>query len=208
MSTYSIKALLLLGLVTVSACSTQVKQATDSTIENTGKAAAGDASTFSVTTEQKQQYRQAITALNNNDLDEAEKLLKDFQQQKPGLAGPLANLGLVFYKRGNTEQAEKYLDQAIQLNDKQAQALNLKGEIAYRRGQVTQAEDYYKKALDAKDDYANAHYNIALLYDVYLQDIAKAVVHYRRYLELSDKPDQNTKDWLEQLENSLKETAP
>jgi len=189
---YSTKTIILCSALLLGACSSPVKQ---QEMPQQSVAASGE---LTVTAAEKHLYRQAITALNASDLDTAESLLKEFNQQKPELAGPLANLGLVYYKQGKKDLARETLLQALEKNSKQAQALNLLGEIAYEDGNATKAEEYYKKAIAIRDDYANAHYNLALLYDIYFQDVAQAVKHYRRYT------DKDTANWLEQLENSLK----
>jgi tetratricopeptide (TPR) repeat protein len=196
---FSIRLLSIIVIVLLAnACSTATRQqaVSEEPITVTGE--------LSVTPAEKHLYRQAITALNAGDLNEAESLLKAFHQQKPEFAGPLANLGLVYYKQGNRELATETLNRALEKNSQQAQALNLLGQIAYDDGQATIAEDYYKRALAIREDYANAHYNLALVYDIYFQDIASAVAHYRRYMELTNFSDQDTANWLEQLENSLK----
>ena len=159
---------------------------------------------LAITSQEHHLYREAITALNGKELDKAEELLKDFGKLKPQLAGPLANLALIYYKQGKLEESEKMAHRALALNPEQANSLNLLGQIAYEKGLALESEKYYKQAIGIKADYANAHYNLALLYDILFQDIGKAVVHYRRYVELTDGKDNDTVNWLEQLENSLK----
>lgn len=196
---YSTKSIILCSALLLGACSAPVKQ--QAMPEQSSVAASGE---LTVTAAEKHLYRQAITALNANDLDTAESLLKEFGQQKPELAGPLANLGLVYYKQGKKDLARETLLHALEKNSKQSHALNLLGEIAYEDGNAARAEEYYKKAIAIREDYANAHYNLALLYDIYFQDVAKAVKHYQRYMELTKYTDKDTANWLEQLENSLK----
>ena len=195
---YSIKPIILLTVLLISGCSTGVRQQPVSEEEIS---VGGD---LNVSAEEKHLYRQAITAVNAGELEQAERLLKEFSQRKPRLAGPLANLGLVYFKQEKLELAEKTLQQALQKNPRQAHALNLLGQIAYANGDAGKAEDYYKRAIAIKDDYAIAHYNLALLYDILFQDIQKAVIHYRRYMQLTGNSDSETGNWLEQLENSLK----
>ena len=62
-----------------------------------------------------------------------------------------------------------------------------------------QQKKHYKEAIENKNDYAIAHYNLALLYDIYFQDVAKAIPHYEKYMELINNEDKNTADWLEQI---------
>ena len=91
---------------------------------------------------------------------------------------------------------------ALTRNPNFAQALNLLAYLEQVSGEIRSAEKHYKEAIKNKDDYAIAHYNIALLYDVYLQDIESAIPHYERYLKLTNNKDKSTADWLEQLKRT------
>ena len=160
--------------------------------------------TASITESERNDYRNAITALNSNNLDLAENILKEILHARQDLAGPWANLGLVYLKKNNIPEASKALQHALQLNPKQAYALNLMGLIEYNQGNVKKAIEYYEAAILNKQDYANAHYNLALVYDIFYQDIPKAVEHYQRYTELTNHQDKETEVWLQQLSSSLK----
>ena len=157
-----------------------------------------------ITDSERNDYRNAITALNNNKLDLAENILKEMLKNRKDLAGPWANLGLVYLKKNDIPNATKAFEQALQINPKQAYALNLMGLIEYNNGNLLKATEHYQAALLNKPDYANAHYNLALLYDIFYQDIPKAVEHYRQYMELTKHQDKETALWLEQLSGSLK----
>ena len=149
-------------------------------------------------------YRNAITALNNNKLDLAESILKEMLKNRKDLAGPWTNLGLVYLKKNDVPNASKALEQALQINPKQAYALNLMGVIEYNNGNAQKAMEYYQTALQHKPDYANAHYNLALAYDIFYQNIPKAVEHYQQYMELTKHEDKATGTWLDQLSATLK----
>lgn len=152
-------------------------------------------------------YRNALKALRKNKLDQAENILIEFIDSQPELAGPWANLGLVYYKKNKIKEAEKALNKALKLNPKNSYAYNLLGIIENKKGEFKNAEKNYLLAISNKRNYANAYYNIALLYDIYFHEIRKSIIYYKRYLMLiknKGKSDQQTVDWLEQLENSLK----
>ncbi|MBI3187613.1 MAG: tetratricopeptide repeat protein [Gammaproteobacteria bacterium] len=195
----SINNLLLLLLVaSLTACTSGKRPDQPST---TGSA---DTGTASISENERNNYRNAITALNNNKLDLAENILKEILNERKDLAGPWANLGLVYLKKNDITQATKALQQALLLNPNQPYALNLMGLIEYNQGNVQKATEYYAAAVANKPDYANAHYNLALVYDIFYQDIPKAVEHYKQYMELTKHEDKETGMWLEQLASSLK----
>ena len=69
-------------------------------------------------------YRQAITALNNSQLEQAETDLKTITQGRPEFAGPWINLALIDIQKKNLEAAEKNLAQALERNPKMPQIFN------------------------------------------------------------------------------------
>jgi tetratricopeptide (TPR) repeat protein len=148
-------------------------------------------------------YRQAITYLNENQLDRAEEIFSSFINKRPELSGPRVNLALVLIRRNNLPKAQETLHQALQLNPQMPQALNLLGYIEKKNGNINKAKEHLTQALVVKSDYAIAHYNIALLYDIYFQDIRNAIKHYKQYLDLIGAEDQDTANWVNELERSL-----
>jgi len=149
-------------------------------------------------------YRQAITALYNRELAQAELLFLKVIKLQPDLAGPWANLGLVYMKQGHIEKATKNAQIALKKNPRMAQAFNLLGYIETKKGNIIQAKEYYRKAIIYKPDYALAHYNLALLYDIYLQNIPDAVKYYESYLKIIGHKDKQTTEWVQELKNTLK----
>ena len=151
-----------------------------------------------------QKYRDAITLLGSGQLDKAHEALTEFTEDHPHLAGPWANLALIAIKRNKMGEAEKLLTKALERNPNLAQAYNLMAYIEKSRGNIIKARDLYIKAIELKENYALAHYNLALIYDIYMQDIPKAVAHYQKYMALNKTPDKKTAEWVEQLKASLK----
>ncbi|MFT6909758.1 MAG: tetratricopeptide (TPR) repeat protein [Oleiphilaceae bacterium] len=148
-------------------------------------------------------YKNAILALNNDELDKAEKLFTKMSVLQPDIAGSWANLALIKIKNGQLEKAETFIEIALQKNPKMPQALNLSGYLAQKQGKIKQAEALYQQAVTIKPDYALAHYNLALIYDIYLQDILKAIDHYQLYLINIKGKDEKTSNWLEGLKTTV-----
>ena len=154
-----------------------------------------------------ERYDRAMAALENNELTEAQTILDELAQLRPDSVGVWINLGLVHFKRQDLDSAQKAVDEALQLAPDVAEGLNLKGLIEYQRGHIQAARDYYQAALRQNADYGLAHYNLALVYDVYFRDIAKALKHYRRYLALDGQGDEETVVWVEELEATLRRST-
>lgn len=144
-------------------------------------------------------YKSGITALNDKDYAKAQRIFNQLIRNQPNIAGPYTNLALLHYKKGNIDESFKLVNKALDLNQDQAQAYNLRAQLFIKKNNIKDAKNDYIKAVHLKPDYINAHYNLALLYDIYLQDIALAIQHYEVYLSLLKKPDQATQDWVSHL---------
>jgi len=149
-------------------------------------------------------YRKALTALNNLELDKAQRLFSQFIRNKPNLAGAYSNLALIHFKKNELDKSLKHVNRALKLNPNQTQALNIRAQLYIKNGKIHEAKEDYLKAIKIKPNYTNAQYNLALLYDIYLQEIALAVKHYKIYLSLQKEPDMLTQNWVIHLEGTLK----
>ena len=154
---------------------------------------------FDQSESERNQYKKAISFLNKNDNDTAKEIFLTFKSERPELAGPYANLAIIALKNNKHDEALDLVKIALTKNPNLPQALNLLAYFEQLNGDVRSAEKHYKEAIKNKNDYAIAHYNIALLYDVYLQDVERAIPYYEQYMKLINNNDKNTADWLEQL---------
>ncbi|NOX93365.1 MAG: tetratricopeptide repeat protein [Gammaproteobacteria bacterium] len=148
-------------------------------------------------------YQDALTELNNNNFKIAEKHFLEVTRTHPDFAGPWANLAVIYIKQEHYKKAKENIRKALEKNPEMAQALNMAGFMEEKNGNINKAKSYYEKAITKKPGYALAHYNLALLYDVYLQNIAEAVKHYQKYLSLSDDEDEETENWVEELKLNI-----
>lgn len=189
---------LFVSILTLSACSdNNVKPSDDLDVTT-------DLQNSSVSSADRNKYRDGITALYNDDYDKAKSIFNDFVNTKPDLAGPYSNLSLIHYKMNKFDESMKFAEKAITLNPKQSQAYNLRALNHVRNGKIHDARKDYVKSVELKPAYINAQYNLALLYDVYLQEIELAIKHYEIYMSLLKKPDEATQDWINHLKGTLK----
>ncbi len=147
----------------------------------------------------------AIIALKDDKPLAAEALLRGLIQRHPQAAMPWVNVGLINFRDGEWDQAQKAAERALELQPQIAAAEYLLGLIAHQQEDAPKAQQFYLSALAKNRQHAHTHYNLALLYDTYFQDIEKAAHHYRRYLELIPGEDEITQSWLHELEGQLGE---
>jgi len=151
---------------------------------------------------ERNEYRKAILLLNKNQLDTAKDIFLKLKSTRPELAGPYANLAIIALKQNQPDKALELVKTSLIRNDKLPQALNLLAYIEQENGEIKSAEKHYLEAIKYNENYALAHFNIALLYDIYLQNVDKAIPHYERYMKLINNKDKTTADWVEQLKRT------
>jgi Flp pilus assembly protein TadD len=151
----------------------------------------------------QQAYNQALAHVQAGRNKPAEQALLGLTKQAPELSGPYANLGIVYYRPGRTKEAIEALNRAIQLNPRRAVYYNELGIIYRQEGKFDDARRTYNKALDVDPDYALAQLNIAILYDLYLQDPKQALPHYQRYQQLLPAEDSTVKNWIIELQRRI-----
>lgn len=157
-----------------------------------------------LTSTEAKNYEKALTSIQEGEPEKAVARLKKLASANPQHPGLWINLAVACYKTGDLQQATDAVTQATALNDKVPELKNLAGLIAVDQGQYTLAETNYLEAIKLKESYADAQYNLALLYDIFYQDIAKALIHYERYLAVINDGDPATKNWTAELKRTLK----
>jgi len=149
------------------------------------------------------QLQQAIAALNDKQEQQAEVLFKKLADDHPQLASPRTNLGILYFRRGQLAEAEQFFKQAVEINGNDYAGHNYLGIIYRQQGKFKEARAAYEHALTAKPDYAYAHLNLAMLYDLYLGELTKAQEHYQRYQQLHGGDDQQVTTWLADLQQRI-----
>lgn len=150
----------------------------------------------------RQRYQQAIALLRQDQTASAQQALQALLADDAEIPGAWYNLALIQHQQNDTQSALQSLERCLSLSPRNAYAHTLNGIILRQQGQFSQAQVAYAKALESDSDYADAHLNLAILYDIYLQYFTDAEIHYQRYLELAvdGETSEQAKLWLQDLQ--------
>lgn len=148
-------------------------------------------------------YTNAIAALTAGNAKEAAASLTRVTKKNPGYLDAWVNLAIAEYSLKHINEAKRAIGQAHMLQSESADISNIQALICIDDGRYKEAEQHYLNALKLDANNANVHYNLALLYDLYYQDIAKAIPHYEHYLSLLNQKDEKTEAWTEELKDTL-----
>lgn len=148
-------------------------------------------------------YFAAVQAMKAGKLDDALISFQTIAGQHPELSGPLVNEALIYIHKEKWGDALDTLDQALKINPRNPYAWDLRGIVLRQQGKFKEARAAYEQALTIDPQYAKAHFNLAVLADLYLQDLQLALTHYEQYQSLQKKPDQAVGNWIADLRNRL-----
>jgi tetratricopeptide (TPR) repeat protein len=143
-----------------------------------------------------------LIAYREKNLPDAEKLLMRAVRAAPDAGAAWLILGIARYDAHKLDGALAALAQAVWLEPKDARAHQYFGATLGAKGWYAGGEEEMRKALEIDADYADAHYNLALLY---LQRNPPAIElarrHYYKAVELGASADP-------EVEKKLSAAAP
>ena len=155
-------------------------------------------------------YEKATQAFQAGDYVAAEAGFQRFVEQHPQFSNAYVNLAILMDKRGDREAAIHLLQHAIEVDSHNTVALNRLGVILRQQGEFAGAEQAWLEATRIDPDYANAWYNLGVLYDLYLRDLTAALDHYQRYQDLVSAPefageveDGRVQNWIADLQRRI-----
>ena len=93
------------------------------------------------------------------------------------------------------------LEIAVKLSPRQPVYWNQLGVTYRQNGQFAKAREAYEKAIALDPGYSAAVLNLGILHDLYLNDGARALDLYGRYLLLQPSGDATVTKWVADLKN-------
>lgn len=150
-----------------------------------------------------QDYALALHAMHQGRDDEALTLLHLLAERYPLLSGPWVNIGLIQLRRQQFAEAEHSLHAALATNSRNPYAHNALGLALREQGRFDEARVHYQHAIELDPRYARAHFNLGVLAELYQQQPAEALHHFRHYQALQKQPDQAVANWIADLERRV-----
>lgn len=147
-------------------------------------------------------YADALKLMREQRYEQASTRLAALTASHPEFAGPYMNLGLAYLHLDRNEDAERALVEATTRNPDNVAAQNLLGVIYRAEGRFEEARGAYRRALALDEQYADAHLNLGILLDLYLQQPEQALRHYQRYREIRPDDAARVAPWITDLERN------
>lgn len=127
-------------------------------------------------------YARAQEALGRGDTDAGIAILEDVTDAAPALAAPRIDLAIAHHRNGDLKIAEQHLLQALDINPRHPIALNELGIVYRKTARFAEARRSYEAALAVYPGYHFARRNLAVLCDLYLNDLQCAQRNYEAYM--------------------------
>ena len=147
----------------------------------------------------QQQYKYALEAMQAENYSQAISMFDQIIAKEPRASGPWVNKAIAYRNLQQLDKASESIETAVKLNPTNPYALNQAGIIKRELGEFESAHDMYKRALAEYPNYANAHLNLAILCDLYLQKMVCAKSHYQAYQEINKKDDKKVLAWINDI---------
>jgi len=149
-----------------------------------------------------QSYRKGIDFLTQQKLDQAESAFGEAQRIAPQLALPYYGLGVVYLKQNRAREAAGAFAKATALKPGFSQAFLGLGLANRLAGDLRGAEKAYLSGIKYDGRQPNLHYNLGILYEVYLGQPEEALKQYQVYLSLAAQKDadERVKTWVSLLQ--------
>jgi tetratricopeptide (TPR) repeat protein len=148
-------------------------------------------------------YDFAITTAKEGQINESIDFFRQLIEIDNEYKYAHTNLGLLIFQQKYYKLAKNEFMIAIEQDKKDAIAYNHLAIIERQQGLFEQSKQHYLQALEINPEYANAHLNLGILLDIYLQQWNDALAHYLKYQDLTDKKDETVEKWIVDLQRRI-----
>lgn len=141
-------------------------------------------------------FRKADSLMADEQYRDARKAFEAITRDYPDLSGPWVKLGELAEIGERMERAEKSYQKALEVNPENVNAYLALALFQRRSGDFEAARDTYIAALALWKDFPEAHLNLAILFDLYMNQPALAQPHFEAYDFLTSGDNPQVADWL------------
>ncbi|WP_372965533.1 tetratricopeptide repeat protein [Marinobacter sp.] len=121
----------------------------------------------------------------------------------PEQAAIWSRKGKTAHEQGDIEGAIQAWQQAVELNPADSVTVNNLALVLKGQHRFHEAADLLEKGVKASPSTSELHYNLAVISELYLLDLEKALMHYKRYQSLAIDEDKSVTGWIADLERRL-----
>lgn len=146
-------------------------------------------------------FIEAKKAKRNKDFKTATQKLLVITQKDTSISGPWVMLGDIKFENKKYKEASKDYQKALEINPENVNAYIALAKVQRVLGQFNLAQNTLEKALLLWKDFPEAHLNLGILYDVYLNKAEKAQQHMEAYLFLTQYKSSEVKKWLQEVQS-------
>lgn len=129
-------------------------------------------------------YQQALMAMSKKDWEKANVLFDKIILKQPQLSGVYVNKSLIAMARNKKVIAQFQITKALNTNKLNPYAHNIQGQLSRLAGDFNKAEQSYLTALNIWPDYAEVHWNYAVLLELYRGRFLDAKSYYLSFQQL------------------------
>ena len=155
----------------------------------------------SVRSDSVESFIQAKRAFKASDFEGAKTILIGLTDSDKKLSGPWVMLGDIEVEKNNLDVAEQYFSKAILINKNNINAYLRLANVKRMQGDFSKAKSTYADVLSLWKDFPEAHLNLGVLYDVYLNDNVKAQKHIETYQFLTGGENDEVAQWLLEIQS-------
>lgn len=189
----------LLASLLAGCSATQEKPADTSADQKSGTAS----ETVVIDPQAQTEHDLALDAFQSGNLEASAKMLEALIKHFPDYQTPYVTLGLVLKKLERYEEAETNYHYALKLNKHYAEVYNQLAVMYREQGKLDQALQTYEQGLSIAPNHAGLNLNLGILYDLYLRQPQKALLHYQTYYDEVPDTDIPVKLWISDLQQRL-----
>ncbi len=154
---------------------------------------------------QRSQFQQAMALLEAGDAGAALRALQTLQEQHGNIPGVATNLGILLHKKQDLVGARMQFERATAQNRGNIAAWNWLAVTHRKLGEKRAAEQALLSALGQAPQDPATHCNLAILYDLHLNQPEAALEHYRKYQALSAATSPIVEAWIRRLDDATRQ---